>query len=79
MSDDFTLRIAPSGGNETSAEQPGGLTPGERQPINEQAELLADLLAARAHPGRSPRRSSTRAPQASTGSRGRSPPATSCR
>jgi type IV pilus assembly protein PilB len=46
MSDDFTLRIAPTEGTETPSDQPGGLAPGERQAINEQAELLADLLAA---------------------------------
>src|SRR4029079_11341495 len=46
MSDDFTLRIAPGTGNDAPTEPAAGLTPGERQPINEQAELLADLLAA---------------------------------
>ena len=46
MSDDFTLRIAGPAGNETSSDQGGGLTPGERQQINEQAELLADFFAA---------------------------------
>ena len=46
MSDDFTLRIAPGTGNETPTEPAAGLAAGERQAINEQAELLADLLAA---------------------------------
>jgi type IV pilus assembly protein PilB len=46
MSDDFTLRTAPGVGNETPPVDGGELRRGDVPPVNEMAELLADLLAA---------------------------------
>jgi len=46
MSDDFTLRIAGEPGTGAPIEPVGGLRPEGGPRINEQAELLADLLAA---------------------------------
>jgi type IV pilus assembly protein PilB len=46
MSDDFTLRTAPGVGKETPPVDGGELRRGDVPPVNEMAELLADLLAA---------------------------------
>jgi len=46
MSDDFTLRTVLHPGTDAPPVQAGGLAPASAPPVNETAELLADLIAA---------------------------------